>query len=113
MAKDKSVIDVEQSKSKGTASTSTHKNIFARLGKLENLTTAVLWLGVITLIGVVVGLGAIVVDNLHFNNETYDNYKNEQGIVQNELTNDTNRISQLQGEINGLKACKSSNTNSC
>lgn len=69
MPKKESVIEI--GKSSDNASPSPHQRINKRLGDIEGLTRTVLWVGLITLVGVVVAVAAMILDQEHFNNETY------------------------------------------
>jgi hypothetical protein len=94
MAKSKPVIEVNQSLSKSSASPSPHQQMSARIGGLEKLTTAVLWLGLITLFGIFVAVTTLVIDQEHYNNQTY----------REQTTNLQTQIQALQDEINSLKS---------
>lgn len=94
MAKKESVITIDQASTPSAATPSVHKAINKRLGNLEGLTTAVLWLGLIALFGIVVSVATLVIDQEHFNNETY----------REQTTNLQTQVQALQDEINSLKS---------
>jgi hypothetical protein len=93
MAKRQPVITIGADTT-SSASPSPHKAINRRLGNLEGLTTAVLWLGLIALFGVFVSVATLVVDQEHFNNETY----------REQTTNLQTQVQALQDEISSLKS---------
>lgn len=70
MAKHEPYIEVNDSTT-SAVSTSPTKKFGKRLGNLENLTQAVLWVGISTIVAVLVTCCALVLDQMHFNNQTY------------------------------------------
>ena len=57
----------------------------ARLGKVESLIQAVLWVGVITLVGVVVAVVGLFIEQSHFNLQMYSNRSEVQETQMKEL----------------------------
>jgi hypothetical protein len=71
-----------------------------RFADIEQLTKAIIFLAIITLIGVVVAVSGLVIDQMHFNNQTYT-----QGASDNKT-----EIQLLQDEVNQLKASNEQKT---
>ena len=72
------------------------KSVATRLGNVENLTQAVIWVGLIALVAIVVSVTTMVIDQEHFNNETY----------KEQTTNLQTQVQALQDEVSSLKATK-------
>jgi len=62
-----------------------------KLADIEQLTKYILWVGLISLVAVIVAVTGLVIDQIHFNNQTYRQENND-------------RVQLLQDEINNLKA---------
>lgn len=97
----KSYIEVNKTTSKNTASTSPTKKLGERIGNVENITQAVLWVGIISLISVVVAVTAMVIDQFHFNNQTYQNQSDKNASEFKELNA---RIDTLQAQLSQQQA---------
>lgn len=82
--KDEKVIEIP---SKGPASGigSIPQSVRARLGDVETLTKAVLWVGLAALAAVVVTASALVLDQMHFNNQTYRDQSDKTNLQMQEL----------------------------
>jgi hypothetical protein len=65
-----------------------------RFADMEQLTKAILFVAIIALIGVVVAVAGLVIDQMHFNNSTYNK----------QYGDDQAEIRLLQSEVNELKA---------
>ncbi len=46
-----------------------------RIADIETLTKAILFLAVVSLIGIIVAVSSMVIDQMRFNTSTYNNYK--------------------------------------
>lgn len=96
-------IDVKKAASKNSASPSPGKKFTERLGNLENLTQAVLWVGLATIVGVLITCCALVIDQMHFNNQTYRDQSDKTNLQIQELNL---RIDALQQQIKSANATK-------
>lgn len=94
------VITISQAPSKNSASASPGKKFGERLGNLENVTQAVLWVGLISLVAVVVAVTAMVIDQFHFNNQSYRDQTQASNAAINSLSTEvqnlSNQVTQLE-----------------
>jgi len=104
------VIVVGQSASKGNAgpSNAAFQNVKGRLGNIENITQAVLWVGLATIVAVVIAFGALVLDQMHFNNQTYRDQSNVNDLKYQEMTKQIELLSQ---KIESLNKNQDNSTN--
>jgi hypothetical protein len=84
-----------------SASPSGSRSLKQRLFNVENLTQAVLWVGIISLVAVVVTVSAMVLDQMHFNNQTYRDQSDKASAEYQELNA---RLDILQNQINDQKS---------
>lgn len=73
------------------------RNLSKRLFNVESVTQAVLWVGIISLVAVVVTVSAMVIDQFHFNNQTYRDQSDKTNAQIEELNT---RIDGLQNQLN-------------
>jgi hypothetical protein len=72
------------------------KSVSARLGNVEKLTQAILWVGLIALVAIIVSVGGMVIDQMHFNNQSYRDQSQKTELMMQEINT---RIDQIQQEI--------------
>lgn len=91
------VIEVNRAGTQNKASASPTKKLGERLGNVENVTQAVLWVGLISLVAIVVAVSAMVLDQFHFNNQTYHDQSDKNNAEIEELNT---RTDALQTQLN-------------
>lgn len=98
------VIVVGNQPSGGNAATpSANKKFGKRLGNIENITQAVLWVGVISLVAVVVTVVGMVIDQMIFNNQTY---KDQSDKTNAQILEINTRIELMNAQLDQLKQDK-------
>jgi hypothetical protein len=81
--------------------TSVSKSVRTRLTNVENITQAVLWVGIISLVAIVVTVSGMVIDQFHFNNQTYKDQSDKTNL---ELQEINARMDILQNQLNAQKS---------
>ena len=77
---------IEITPDRNTDITSVSQGVKNRLTDVENQTKAIYWVGVISLVGVIIASFALVIDQMHFNNQTYRDQSNISNAKFQELT---------------------------
>ena len=95
------VVGGSNAPSRNTASASGSRSIKQRLFNVENVTQAVLWVGIISLVGIVVTVSGMVIDQLHFNNQTYRDQSAKTDLEMQELNQ---RIDALKQQLQQAQA---------
>jgi hypothetical protein len=70
------------------------KTVNSRLGNVEGITTAVLWVGIISVVGVVVTCCGMVLDQVHFNNQTYKDQSDKNNLQMQQLQLESDALRQ-------------------
>jgi len=105
VASNKPVINIKDVTS-NSASASGNKSIRSRLGNLENVTQAVLWVGLASVAAVIASSCAMVIDQMHFNNQTYRDQSSLNDLKYQELTKTVDLLSERIETLNKTESVR-------
>jgi hypothetical protein len=105
MNKEPKSVEITLDKTAGVSSSPA--SVKSRLTDVENLTKAILWVGIISVVGVIITCCTLVIDQMHFNNQTY---KDQSSLNDVKLQEFSTRIELLNRELESQKAAAAAAT---